>query len=584
MPTPFPRLTLCSLLLCLPGISFALDPACQPWQGEQLRIEVADTFAEGSWVRDFYSGQRLQVNQGAVSLVPSASGIVLLEQDSPPAPWFDWRNASVYFVMTDRFYNGNPDNDQSYGRRGDGQQEIGTFHGGDLAGLTAKLDYLQSLGIQALWISSPLEQIHGWVGGGDKGDFPHYAYHGYYPLDFTRLDANMGKPDELRALVEGAHQRGIRVLFDVVMNHSGYATLADMQSFNIGGLRKGMEKYLPPRWSDWQPEPWDNWHGYHALIDYDHPNWQRWWGKDWVRAGIADYDTPPSIGVDELQGSLSFLPDFKTESPQPVALPAFLQHKEDSAAKPLADARVRDYLIHWLSQWVRDYGLDGFRVDTARHVELSSWQALKQQASQAKEEAKGGLAGPFWMVGEVFGAGPEQNAYHQHGFDALINFEFQAKALAASHCLAELDSLYQDYAQRFASGHNALSYASSHDTQLFTQASQGDLKLQQGLANALLLSPGAVQIYYGDESARLFGATGSDPYQGTRSDMNWDDLQQPAYQALLQHWQRLGQFRQRHPAIGAGQHRRLSQVPYVFIRELTEDGQQDKVIIAWLKR
>ncbi|ETJ35452.1 Alpha-amylase, partial [human gut metagenome] len=105
---------------------------------------------------------------------------------------FDWHNATVYFVLTDRFENGDPSNDQSYGRHKDGMAEIGTFHGGDLRGLTNKLDYLQQLGVNALWISAPFEQIHGWVGGGTKGDFPHYAYHGYYTQDWTNLDANMG--------------------------------------------------------------------------------------------------------------------------------------------------------------------------------------------------------------------------------------------------------------------------------------------------------------------------------------------------------------------------------------------------------
>lgn len=70
----------------------------------------------------------------------------------------------------------------------------------------------------------PLEQIHGWVGGGTKGDFPHYAYHGYYTQDWSKLDANMGTEADLRRLVDEAHKRGIRILFDVVMNHAGYAT------------------------------------------------------------------------------------------------------------------------------------------------------------------------------------------------------------------------------------------------------------------------------------------------------------------------------------------------------------------------
>ncbi len=167
-------------------------------------------------------------------------------QTQQAAP-FSWQNATVYFALTDRFNNGNPANDHSYGRHGDGMQEIGTFHGGDLAGLTEKLDYLQQLGVNALWISSPLEQIHGWVGGGTKGDFPHYAYHGYYGLDWTRLDANMGTEQDLRTLVEQAHKRGIRILFDVVMNHVGYATLADMQNDQFGAL------YLQ---GDQQEKPW----------------------------------------------------------------------------------------------------------------------------------------------------------------------------------------------------------------------------------------------------------------------------------------------------------------------------------------
>ncbi len=80
-----------------------------------------------------------------------------------------------------------------------------------------------------------------------------------------------------------------------------------------------------------------------------------------------------------------------------------------------------------------------------------------------------------------------------------------------------------------------------------------------------------MQIYYGDESARPFGPTGSDPFQGTRSDMNWDEHGKPEIAALIAHWQRLGQFRARHPAIGAGSHRQLSEQPYAFVRERGDD-------------
>lgn len=111
------------------------------------------------------------MKNGQITLQPAATsnGLLLLEraETDAPAP-FDWHNATVYFVLTDRFENGDPSNDQSYGRHKDGMAEIGTFHGGDLRGLTNKLDYLQQLGVNALWISAPFEQIHGWVGGGTK--------------------------------------------------------------------------------------------------------------------------------------------------------------------------------------------------------------------------------------------------------------------------------------------------------------------------------------------------------------------------------------------------------------------------------
>ena len=91
--------------------------------------------------------------------------------------------------------------------------------------------------------------------------------------------------------------------------------------------------------------------------------------------------------------SLAFLPDLKTESTVPSGLPNFYQHKPDTHAKAIPGYTPRDYLTHWLSQWVRDYGIDGFRVDTAKHVELAAWQQLKDQTSQALAAWKGGEPG-----------------------------------------------------------------------------------------------------------------------------------------------------------------------------------------------
>lgn len=552
---------------------------CPVRSDKPLTLDVGDTFPEGSTVRDFYSQQTATVRDGKITLQPAvgSDGLLLLEKAETAAPAaFQWHNATVYFVLTDRFVNGDPANDNSYGRHKDGMQEIGTFHGGDLKGLSSKLDYLQQLGVNVLWISSPLEQIHGWVGGGTKGDFPHYAYHGYYPMDWTRLDANMGSEEDLRTLVDSAHKRGIRVLFDVVMNHTGYATLADMQTFQFGALYlQGEErrKILGEHWTDWRPAAGQNWHTFNDFINFsDKAAWEKWWGKKWVRTDIGDYDSP---GFDDLTLSLTFLPDLKTESTTPSGLPTFYRHKPDSRAREVAGYTPRDYLTHWLSQWVREYGIDGFRVDTAKHVELAAWQQLKTQATQALAEWKQANPekkiddAPFWMTGESWGHGVMQSDYYRHGFDAMINFDYQEQAASAVPCLANMDGVWQQMAEKLQH-FNVLSYLSSHDTRLFREGAQQSAEL-------LLLAPGAIQIFYGDESARPFGPTGSDPLQGTRSDMNWQDLTGRAA-ASLRHWQILGQFRARHPAIGAGRHTTLT-LPqgYGFVRQQGDD----KVMVVW---
>ncbi|MNC27090.1 Alpha-amylase precursor [compost metagenome] len=356
------------------------------------------------------------------------------------------------------------------------------------------------------------------------------------------------------------------------MNHTGYATLADMQEYQFGALYlKGDEltKTLGKHWTDWKPGSGQSWHSFNDYINFgDKAAWQNWWGENWIRTDIGDYDTP---GFDDLTMSLAFLPDLKTESTQSAGLPVFYRHKPDTHAKEIADATVRDYLTHWLSQWVRDYGIDGFRVDTAKHVEKAGWQQLKEQSVAALAEWK--KANPdkklddasFWMTGESWGHGVMKSDYYSSGFDAMINFDYQEQAAKAANCLADMDLTWQQMATKLQE-FNVLSYLSSHDTRLFREGGQRAAEL-------LLLAPGAVQIFYGDETERPFGPTGSDPLQGTRSDMNWGQNV-----ATLSHWQKISQFRARHPAIGAGKQNTLSiKQGYGFTREFGDD----KVLVVW---
>jgi alpha-amylase len=469
-------------------------------------------------------------------------------------------NPIVYFLITDRFANGNPTNDQSYGRQreANSQDDVGTFHGGDLKGLTDKLreGWFKELGVNAIWITAPYEQIHGWVIGGNKA-FKHYAYHGYYALDYTLLDKNMGTPDDLREMVDTAHAQGIRILFDVVMNHPGYLDIQTARDVGLKVLWPGAERATL--------------RDYHDYIDYNNFAFSDWWGRPWVRAGLPGY---LDGGRDDLTMQLAFLPDFRTESTEKVRLPSFLRRKPDTRARDLPDTTVRGYLIKWVSDWVREYGIDGFRADTVKHVEPAAWAELKASATRALADWKARNPGkkvddePFWMVGEYWGQGPERSQLHDAGFDALLNFDLQKQGSA----FARPEALFASYSRLLAGqpGYNTLSYISSHDTELFDRQ-------RLGLAGAaLLLAPGGVQIYYGDESARAAGpAPASDLQQATRSDMNWNSIDT----ALLTHWRKLGNFRARHVALARGAHQMLADTPYVFSRVDAASG--DRVVVAW---
>ncbi|MDX2320825.1 MAG: alpha-amylase [Moritella sp.] len=552
---------------------------CDSYNGGDVTVNLADTYKDGTQLKDKLSGQVVTVSQQQVTLTPAVNsgGLILLEplQEQFQQAEFNWRNANIYFVMIDRFNNADTSNDNSYGRRKDGKDEVGTFHGGDLKGVIEKLDYIQSLGTSAIWLSPIVEQVHGFVGGGNAGSFPFYSYHGYWARDFTKIDENFGNEDDLKRLVDEAHKRGIKVLLDVVINHSGYATLADLQADQIPVVNPS--ENWPIQWSDWQPSTGQSWHSFNDNIDYNNVEWSQWWGGDWVRTDLPNYPKP---GTNDRTLSLAGLPDFITESTKPVTPPEWLLNNPGTRVIARDNYTVADYLIKWQTDWVRRFGIDGYRIDTVKHVSGDVWMRLKQAATKSlndwrEENDKTGQ--PFWMMGEVWGHSAYRSPYYDDGFDALINFDMQKKMDQGATCFSQMADTYQDYADTLQDepDFNPVSYMSSHDTELFFGRFKS-FAMQRNAASALLLSPGAVQVYYGDETARNIGPYADDFHQGTRSDMAWSlDANR---QQLLKHWQILGQFRQDHPAIGAGRHDEIKQQNgYAFSRTLGAD----KVVVVF---
>ncbi len=508
------------------------------------------------------------------------------------ASTFSWDNATVYFALTDRFSNGDASNDHSYGRELDQYGNVysnyltepATFHGGDLKGLTKKVNegYFTDLGVNAIWITAPYEQIHGWLGA---ENFRHYAYHGYYTLDYTNVDANMGTAKDLKTFIDTAHENGIRVIFDVVMNHAGYATLKDMNDFSFGALTSNWKDYY---YSDSSAAHWSKDYLY---MDKTSENWAKWWGNDWVRASQGFNGYSGSESGDELTMCLAGLPDFKTETLNDPGIPKLLENKWKSEGRYNQEVseindffstsglnrQVTNYQIKWLTDWVREYGVDGFRVDTAKHVQQSVWNTLKEQSVIALREWKANNPEKalddldFWMTGESWGHGvSNSSSYFSNGFDSMINFGFQGVPTNMS----SLETTYSNYANVINSSNskvNYLSYISSHDTSTYNRSD-----LING-GTALLLAPGAVQIFYGDETARPLDFIDC-PYkdQKYRSDMNWNSINQK----VLNHWQKLGQFRDNHIAVGAGRHKLISSSPYTFSRSYDKKGITDEIIVV----
>jgi alpha-amylase len=467
---------------------------------------------------------------------------------------FVWESANVYFLLTDRFKNGDTSNDHTFNRNKETGKLRG-FEGGDIRGVIQKLDegYFDTLGINVIWMTPIVEQIHDGV---DEGTGLTYGFHGYWARDWSALDPSFGTKKDLAELVQKAHAHGIRILLDAVINHTGPVTSEDSV-----------------------------------------------YPSDWVRTSpkctYKSYDTYINCTL------VDNLPDVKTESNDNVELPTFLANKwkkEGRYDKEVASLEVffkktgytrapKYYIMKWLSDYIRDYGIDGYRVDTAKHVTEDVWADFRKVCDMAFAEYKKNNPkkvldnNPFFTVGEVYGYniggkkfydfGDKKVNYFENGFTGLINFDFRNEAKMNYE---ELFSKYSTILNNDLKGHTVMNYISSHDDS-YPYDKTREKPIESG--TKLLLAPGIAQVYYGDESARSLNIEGTQGDATLRSDMNWNDIATNAKtQEIETHWQKLGNFRKNHPAVGGGVHAQISSTPYVFSRTYIKGKYSDKVVIG----
>ena len=373
---------------------------------------------------------------------------------------FDWDEAVVYFMMTDRFFDGNESNNTASGADTYGKNNPGLYHGGDFAGVTAKLDYLQDLGVNTIWLTPIVKNIAG-VTVTDEGseDVPYNAaYHGYWASDFTKLNPTMGTTEEFETMISEAHKRGMRIMVDIVVNHAGYGT----ESTFAGMLRDK------------------------SVSEGDIKSWQ------------------------------SGLPDFATEN-----------------------ADVRAKLVEWQTSWMKDYGVDYFRVDTVKHVDSTTWAALKNSTTEVNPS--------FKMIGEYYGAGYASNGstLGSGQMDADLDFDFNDQA--TSFVSGNISSVESFLSARNSALNNAYmtgQFLSSHDEDGFKASLMNGKKYTEDEATSAALVAATLQltakgipvIYYGEE----VGLSGLNnyPYQTNRYDMDFskatkDNVTYQHYKNLL---------------------------------------------------
>ncbi|MFO1221116.1 MAG: alpha-amylase family glycosyl hydrolase [Burkholderiaceae bacterium] len=437
---------------------------------------------------------------GAVLVAPAWSQQAPISRDQP------WADEVLYFVLIDRFADGDARNNIRVDRR-----NPGGWHGGDFAGLTRQLDELQDLGITALWINPvQRQQPRGMPaqapGKTGVGEFQHEPFHGYWIDDFETLDPHFGSLDELKTLVAEAHRRGIKVLLDVVYNHTGYTS-------TLGSRRTAS-------------------------------------GESWVRIGEGNCEVAP------VTCAVGGLPDLKTEIPE-----------------------VRDYLLGANIALAKASGVDGFRLDTYKHLASEFW-------AEHRQRTRAELGPRFFLLAEVWGGSAQglDAIFERDEVDSGFDFSFKGscEGWVSGRGRTVAYAAYLRNRHQVRPGYVLAHYLSSHDEPMALGDLDGNRARFRVCAALQMTSLGMPVIYYGEEVAR-----DGHEWPLNRNDMPWgerdilpgkgvarDESMREFYKALIR-------IRKERAALRRGDYTMLTQPPdatLAFARRDATSGDQVVVL------
>lgn len=419
-------------------------------------------------------------------------------------------DSQIYFVMTDRFANGDVSNDEAGltgfpAVTGYDPSDIGYFHGGDLKGLTAKLDYIQGLGFNSIWITPPVKQRY------VQGDSA--AYHGYWGVDFTTIDPHLGTEEDFKNFVSEAHKRDMKVIVDIVINHTGdvikykgdvysYSEISDYPYKDCSGKKFDLNKFIGKA----------NFPKLCAAKSFPVPPVLSDKNKNIkAPAFLNDITNYHNRGDSTFSGESSTFGDF-------------FGLDDVFTEKPVV---VAGWTKVW-QDWITKFDIDGYRIDTAKHVNSEFWKvflpAVLKTATAAGKTT-------FPIYGEVWDTDPNYLAKYvtDYKFPGVLDFAFQAAASKyATYGNGERDLLEifnQDdlYTTANTSAYGLTTFLDNHDMgrigmflQGNTDATASQLVERANFANVLLfLLRGGPTVYYGDEK----GMTGTGGDKAARQDM-----------------------------------------------------------------
>ncbi|MCM2579390.1 pullulanase-type alpha-1,6-glucosidase [Streptomyces sp. MTZ3.1] len=412
----------------------------------------------------------------------------------------DLTREQFYFVLPDRFANGSTANDRgglTGGRLETGfdPEDKGFYQGGDLKGITEKLDYIKGLGTTAIWMAPIFKNkpVQGEGSGGASA-----GYHGYWITDFTQVDPHFGTNAELEKLIDKAHAKGMKVFFDVITNHT--ADTVDYAEKKYGYRSKGAHPYL-----DRDGRPFDDRDGMRPVDEDSFPYTPRVRAREKTPAWLNDPTMYHNRGDSTFAGESSEYGDF-------VGLDDLWTERPE-----VVEGMEKIY-----QRWVRDFDIDGFRIDTVKHVDMDFWTqwATTLDAYAAKQGRD-----DFFMFGEVYAADPKITSPYvtQGRLDSTLDFPFQDAARAYASRSASAGKLASVYGQDYryttdkANAYEQVSFLGNHDMgrigtflkQDNPKADDTELLRRAKLANALMfLGRGNPVVYYGDEQG--FTGAGGD--------------------------------------------------------------------------